>query len=155
MSACHFRLLCCCLYLYPVTNPPPTWLQSALVDKVNSSITDAPVFHAERRSFLRNALHQLLALVTEQPGLINPQMLVICRGLMMAKDEVQWLLRHRHSPTPKAKAKLDPRVFQDPYAAPLLSCLVCGLMLSVPYSELAELLSHAMELKRKSGCTWC
>ena len=89
-------------------------LQSALVDQVNSAISQAPLFHAERRSFLRNALHQLLALVTEQPGLLNPQILVICRGLMMAKDEVQWLLRHLHSPTPKAKAKLDPRVFKDP-----------------------------------------
>eukprot|EP00730_Choanoeca_flexa_P000620 TRINITY_DN10272_c0_g1_i2.p1 TRINITY_DN10272_c0_g1~~TRINITY_DN10272_c0_g1_i2.p1 ORF type:complete len:1025 (+),score=341.73 TRINITY_DN10272_c0_g1_i2:399-3077(+) len=102
-------------------------IKSALLDQVSAAVNNAPAFHAQRRSFLRNALHQLLALLTEQPGLINPQLLVVLRGLAMAKDEVNWLLRHRHSPLPK-KTKLNPRVFDDP--------------------ELPQLLSHAMELKQ-------
>ena len=44
-------------------------------------------------------------------------MLVVLRALAMAHDEVNWLLRHMHAAAPKCKAKLDPRIFHDPYAS--------------------------------------
>lgn len=41
------------------------------------------------------ALRELSLLFTDQPGLLGPKALYLFMGLSMARDEVNWLLRHQ------------------------------------------------------------
>lgn len=50
--------------------------------------------HRERRKYLRTALKELAMILTDQPGLLGPKVLLIFIGLSLARDEVCWLLRH-------------------------------------------------------------
>nr|CAD2205051.1 unnamed protein product [Meloidogyne enterolobii] len=50
--------------------------------------------HAHRRHFLRMALKELYLLLVDEPGLLGPKILFVWMGLSMARDEIQWLLRH-------------------------------------------------------------
>jgi len=62
----------------------------------NSSVTYTfSVYrHRERRKYLRTALKELALILTDQPGLIGPKVLLVFIGLSLARDEVCWLLRH-------------------------------------------------------------
>eukprot|EP00043_Microstomoeca_roanoka_P017868 m.187833 g.187833 ORF g.187833 m.187833 type:complete len:1109 (+) comp16716_c7_seq1:316-3642(+) len=87
--------------------------KAVLADQLVAAISTAPTLHANRRTYLRHSLSHLFALVQDKPGLLGPKMPVIMRGLVMARDEINWLLRHAHAAVPKAKAKANPKVFQD------------------------------------------
>ncbi|KAL7078798.1 hypothetical protein ACQ4LE_002746 [Meloidogyne hapla] len=50
--------------------------------------------HAHRRHFLRMALKELYLLLVDEPGLLGPKILFVWMGISMARDEIQWLLRH-------------------------------------------------------------
>lgn len=50
--------------------------------------------HRERRKYLRTALKELALILTDQPGLLGPKILLVFIGLSLARDEVYWLLRH-------------------------------------------------------------
>lgn len=50
--------------------------------------------HRERRKYLRTALKELALILTDQPGLLGPKILLVFIGLSLARDEVCWLLRH-------------------------------------------------------------
>lgn len=50
--------------------------------------------HRERRKYLRSALKELALILTDQPGLLGPKILLVFMGLSLARDEVCWLLRH-------------------------------------------------------------
>lgn len=50
--------------------------------------------HRERRKYLRTALKELAMILTDQPGLLGPKVLLVFIGLSLARDEVCWLLRH-------------------------------------------------------------
>jgi len=50
--------------------------------------------HRERRKYLRTALKELALILTDQPGLLGPKVLLVFIGLSLARDEVCWLLRH-------------------------------------------------------------
>lgn len=62
--------------------------------------------HRERRKFLRTALKELCLILTDQPGLLGPKILLALMGLSYARDEVNWLLRHaENQPQNKGKIK--------------------------------------------------
>lgn len=62
--------------------------------------------HRERRKFLRSALKELCLILTDQPGLLGPKILLSLMGLSYARDEVNWLLRHaENQPQNKSKMK--------------------------------------------------
>lgn len=62
--------------------------------------------HRERRKFLRTALRELCLILTDQPGLLGPKILLALMGLSYARDEVNWLLRHaENQPHNKGKIK--------------------------------------------------
>ncbi|XP_074917148.1 nck-associated protein 1-like isoform X3 [Chelonoidis abingdonii] len=50
--------------------------------------------HRNRRAFLRNAVRELEALLSDQPGLLGPKALCVFVALSLCRDEVNWLLRH-------------------------------------------------------------
>ncbi len=52
--------------------------------------------HREKRQFLRSTLKELTLLFTDQPGLLGPKALYLLIGLSMARDEINWLLRHQY-----------------------------------------------------------
>lgn len=54
--------------------------------------------HRERRKFLRTALKELGLILSDQPGLLGPKILLVFMGLSFARDEVAWLLRHGDNP---------------------------------------------------------
>ena len=57
------------------------------------------------------ALRELILLFTDQPGLLGPKALFALMGLSMARDEVNWLLRHQyfHSQSTKAVKQAKPK----------------------------------------------
>lgn len=60
----------------------------------------------ERRKFLRTALKELCLILTDQPGLLGPKILLALMGLSYARDEINWLLRHAdNQPQNKGKIK--------------------------------------------------
>uniref|UniRef100_A0A8C5F0S1 NCK associated protein 1 like n=1 Tax=Gopherus evgoodei TaxID=1825980 RepID=A0A8C5F0S1_9SAUR len=50
--------------------------------------------HRNRRAFLRNAVRELEALLSHQPGLLGPRALCVFVALSLCRDEVNWLVRH-------------------------------------------------------------
>ncbi|KAH1176251.1 hypothetical protein KIL84_020985, partial [Mauremys mutica] len=50
--------------------------------------------HRNRRAFLRNAVRELEALLSHQPGLLGPKALSVFMALSLCRDEVNWLVRH-------------------------------------------------------------
>eukprot|EP00056_Hartaetosiga_gracilis_P009959 m.145264 g.145264 ORF g.145264 m.145264 type:complete len:1108 (+) comp13229_c0_seq4:80-3403(+) len=105
-------------------------IKTTLLDQVNAAIGNAPSFHAERRLYLRQTLSQMHSLLKDKPSLIAPKIGQLVKALGMAKDEVNWLLRHATAPVPKAKTKLNPRVFNDKHMSELLFyiCEMCALV---------------------------
>lgn len=70
--------------------------------------------HRERRKFLRTALKELCLILTDQPGLLGPKILLALMGLSYARDEVNWLLRHAdNQPLNKGKIKLQSEDLTD------------------------------------------
>ena len=61
--------------------------------------------HRERRKFLRTALKELGLILTDQPGLLGPKVLLVLMGLSHSRDEVLWLLRHGDNPPNQGKGK--------------------------------------------------
>lgn len=78
---------------------------SELKECYNQAIQKASYKHRERRKFLRTALKELGLILTDQPGLLGPKILLVLMGLSHARDEVLWLLRHADNPPPQGKAK--------------------------------------------------
>uniref|UniRef100_A0A0A9YNG5 Membrane-associated protein Hem n=5 Tax=Lygus hesperus TaxID=30085 RepID=A0A0A9YNG5_LYGHE len=77
---------------------------SEVKDCYSHAIQKATYRHRERRKFLRTALKELALMLTDQPGLLGPKALLIFMGLIFAKDEIYWLLRHNDNP-PLQKGK--------------------------------------------------
>ncbi|EDQ87694.1 uncharacterized protein MONBRDRAFT_37880 [Monosiga brevicollis MX1] len=48
-------------------------VKTACHELINTVVAKSPSFHADRRTFLRSAMHQLLSIFREQPGLMGPQ----------------------------------------------------------------------------------
>lgn len=79
---------------------------SELKDAQNFVLQRATNIHRERRKFLRTALKELCLILTDQPGLLGPKILLALMGLSYARDEVNWLLRHaENQPQNKSKIK--------------------------------------------------
>ncbi|XP_025425507.1 membrane-associated protein Hem [Sipha flava] len=65
------------------------------VKEAHTHATQKAVYrHRERRKYLRTALKELAMILTDQPGLLGPKVLLVFIGLSLARDEVCWLLRH-------------------------------------------------------------
>lgn len=72
----------------------------------NIVLQKATNMHRERRKFLRTALKELCLILTDQPGLLGPKILLALMGLSYARDEINWLLRHaENQPQNKGKIK--------------------------------------------------
>lgn len=79
---------------------------SELKDAQNIVLQRSTNIHRERRKFLRTALKELCLILTDQPGLLGPKILLALMGLSYARDEVNWLLRHaENQPQNKGKIK--------------------------------------------------
>lgn len=78
---------------------------SELKEAHNVVLQRATNVHRERRKFLRTALKELCLILTDQPGLLGPKVLLSLMGLSYARDEVDWLLRHADNP-PQNKGKI-------------------------------------------------
>ena len=66
--------------------------------------------HKERRNYLRTALNDMALILSDQPGLIGPKILVVLSALSLAQDEIQWLIRHVNTAPPRGK-----KVSQDDF----------------------------------------
>lgn len=71
----------------------------------NQATQKAAYKHRERRKFLRTALKELGLILTDQPGLLGPKILLVLMGLSHARDEILWLLRHGDNPPTQGKSK--------------------------------------------------
>ena len=49
------------------------------------------------------ALSEMNHIFADQPGLLGPKALIALLALSHARDEVQWLVRHKCNPAPKGK----------------------------------------------------
>lgn len=87
---------------------------SELKEAQNFVLLKATNIHRERRKFLRTALKELCLILTDQPGLLGPKILLALMGLAYARDEVNWLLRHaENQPQNKSKIKYNPGDLTD------------------------------------------
>lgn len=79
---------------------------SEIKEAHNTVMQKAANQHRERRKFLRSALKELCLILTDQPGLLGPKILLALMGLSYSRDEVNWLLRHAdNQPQNKGKIK--------------------------------------------------
>ncbi|KAM4880931.1 LOW QUALITY PROTEIN: nck-associated protein 1-like [Sylvia borin] len=85
----------------------------------DEAMAHSPALHRGRRSFLRGAVRELLALLEDQPGLLGPKALLVFVALSLCRDEVGWLSRHAEHVT---KSK-NPEDFTDSHIAELLLLL--------------------------------
>ncbi|TRZ11597.1 hypothetical protein HGM15179_015504 [Zosterops borbonicus] len=85
----------------------------------DQAVTHSPGLHRGRRSFLRGAVRELLALLEDQPGLLGPKALLVLVALSLCRDELSWLSRHAEHVT---KSK-NPEDFTDSRLAELLLLL--------------------------------
>lgn len=81
-------------------------------DAATQAVTLRGPIHRERRNYLRTALKEMSLILSDQPGLLGPKILVVLQALSMARDEVLWLIRHACTPPPKGK-KLNQEDFVD------------------------------------------
>ncbi|KAM4795084.1 nck-associated protein 1-like [Rhinophrynus dorsalis] len=56
-------------------------------------------FHRARRSFLRGAVKELEAILSDEPGLLGPKALFAFMALSFCRDEINWLVRHSENVT--------------------------------------------------------
>eukprot|EP00054_Salpingoeca_dolichothecata_P025344 m.177028 g.177028 ORF g.177028 m.177028 type:complete len:1122 (-) comp25321_c1_seq2:184-3549(-) len=84
-----------------------------LAEQVTPAVTQSGVFHQDRREFLRYSLKQLHLVLSDKPGLLGPKASLVVRALVLARDEIMWLLRHQKAAPPRAKAKINQAHFQD------------------------------------------
>uniref|UniRef100_A0A8C5P9F7 NCK associated protein 1 like n=1 Tax=Leptobrachium leishanense TaxID=445787 RepID=A0A8C5P9F7_9ANUR len=73
-------------------------------------------FHRARRSFLRSAIKELEAILSDEPGLLGPKALYAFMALSFGRDEINWLVRHAENVT-KTKT---PEDYVDVYIAELI-----------------------------------
>ncbi|XP_039373593.1 nck-associated protein 1-like [Mauremys reevesii] len=73
--------------------------------------------HRNRRAFLRNAVRELEALLSDQPGLLGPKALSVFMALSLCRDEVNWLVRHAEHVTKTPDADRQQRVAHTPAQA--------------------------------------
>ncbi|KFD72717.1 hypothetical protein M514_01844 [Trichuris suis] len=59
-----------------------------------TALQQSGYIHSEKRKFLRTALKELFLILSDQPGLLAPKILLVLMALSFTKDEVEWLLRH-------------------------------------------------------------
>lgn len=82
--------------------------------------TSGPKFRADRRTYCRHELKQLLLLTKDYPGLLGPKIGIIWGALSMAKEEVFWYFAHRTNPPPKGTKGYQEKLYYDPNIAELI-----------------------------------
>ncbi|NXD17257.1 NCKPL protein, partial [Nothocercus nigrocapillus] len=87
--------------------------------RLTRPVPPSGALHRGRRGYLRGALHELEALLADQPGLLGPKALLVFVALSLARDELRWLARHAEHIT---KSKV-PEDFTDSHVAELLFLL--------------------------------
>ncbi|CAH2224659.1 nck-associated 1-like isoform X1 [Pelobates cultripes] len=73
-------------------------------------------FHRARRAFLRSAIKELEAILSDEPGLLGPKALYAFMALSFGRDEINWLVRHAEHVT-KTKT---PEDYVDVHIAELI-----------------------------------
>jgi len=80
--------------------------KSTFSEATSTMVSTCPIFHHERRTFLRLQLYQTYELLLDKPAVVVPKLSLLCSLLGMARDEVLWYFRHLDKPAPKnSKAK--------------------------------------------------
>ncbi|RMX61247.1 hypothetical protein pdam_00007400 [Pocillopora damicornis] len=80
-------------------------------DAMTHVLTRGPI-HKERRNYLRTALREMSLILSDQPGLLGPKIIVVLQALSMTRDEIMWLVRHTCNPPPKGR-KLNQEDYVD------------------------------------------
>ncbi|KAE8626857.1 hypothetical protein XENTR_v10006787 [Xenopus tropicalis] len=62
-------------------------------------MTHCGQFHRARRFFLRSAVKELEAILSDEPGLLGPKALFAFMALSFCRDEINWLVRHAENIT--------------------------------------------------------
>ncbi|KAJ7380999.1 Nck-associated protein 1 [Desmophyllum pertusum] len=81
-------------------------------DAATQALTTRGPIHKERRNYLRTALKEMSLILSDQPGLLGPKILVVLQALNMTKDEIMWLVRHACNSPPKGR-KLNQEDYVD------------------------------------------
>lgn len=90
-------------------------------DIYQSTVTNMPLLHREKRKFLRTALKELATIFTDQPGLLGPKALYLLMALSLARDEFLWMLRHADNlPVKKSSNKVHGEDLNDRQIAELM-----------------------------------
>ncbi|KAM8977568.1 nck-associated protein 1-like [Pelodytes ibericus] len=79
-------------------------------------MTHSGQFHRARRLFLRSAIKELEAILSDEPGLLGPKALYAFMALSFGRDEINWLVRHAENVT-KTKT---PEDYMDSHSAELI-----------------------------------
>lgn len=81
-------------------------------DAMTHALTTRGPIHKERRNYLRTALREMSLILSDQPGLLGPKIIVVLQALSMTRDEIMWLVRHTCNPPPKGR-KLNQEDYVD------------------------------------------
>uniref|UniRef100_A0A7M5XEU7 Nck-associated protein 1-like n=1 Tax=Clytia hemisphaerica TaxID=252671 RepID=A0A7M5XEU7_9CNID len=106
-------------------------------DCLAHSLQTSANFHRERRKYLITAMDEMIAILSDQPGLLGPKVLVALLGMSHARDEIYWLLRHKYHPPPKGK-KIAQDDYEDERLPKLLYCVLELQELFKKYSKVIQ-----------------
>eukprot|EP01006_Ploeotia_vitrea_P037978 TRINITY_DN66191_c5_g3_i2.p1 TRINITY_DN66191_c5_g3~~TRINITY_DN66191_c5_g3_i2.p1 ORF type:complete len:1186 (+),score=697.15 TRINITY_DN66191_c5_g3_i2:131-3688(+) len=76
--------------------------------------------HFKLRAYLRIEMTSLLQLFTEFPGLLGPKIQMVWTILRLARNEVDWYIRHLHVKPHKAKDWVKPDQYEDTRVSELI-----------------------------------
>ncbi|XP_053564242.1 nck-associated protein 1-like [Bombina bombina] len=62
-------------------------------------LTNSGPFHRARRLYLRGAVKELEAILSDEPGILGPKALFAFMALSFCRDEINWLVRHGENVT--------------------------------------------------------
>lgn len=101
------------------------------------SLQTSAAFHRERRKYLLTAMEEIISIVSDQPGLLGPKVLIALLALSHARDEIHWLVRHKYHTPPKGK-KVAAEDFEDVRLPKLLHSVLELRGLFKKYSQVVQ-----------------
>lgn len=106
-------------------------------DCLSHCLQSSSSFHRERRKYLQMAIEEMVSVLSDQPGLLGPKLLLVLMALSHARDEIQWLVRHKYHPPPKGK-KVAAEDYEDSRLPKLLHGILDLLGLFKKYSLIVQ-----------------
>uniref|UniRef100_A0A7S1XR57 CYRIA/CYRIB Rac1 binding domain-containing protein n=1 Tax=Phaeomonas parva TaxID=124430 RepID=A0A7S1XR57_9STRA len=96
-------------------------LKKMFKDESKAATVNCGHAHAEKRSYLRGEMANLVSLLMDTPGLVGPKFPMVLTALAMGKAELRWYFDHKSATTRRDRQKhLNLSDFDDPYISTLL-----------------------------------